>query len=116
MREALPGLHEDVPGDPEEHEAVGHGGQDLDPVVAVRPFRAGGPLGELHGGQGEDEPGHVGEHVARVGQERQASGQEARRHLDRQEAQRQGQDEGQAAGGDASGRGVGVIVSHPPSA
>ena len=109
--EPLPGLGEDVAGHRRQHQGVGECGEDLDPVVPVGPAGRWPTLRELHGGQGQDQAGDVRQHVAGVGEEREAAGEEAGRDLDGQESAGQPEDDREPA--PAGVMGVGVLVGHP---
>jgi len=87
--QASVGLHENRAGDGEQHERVDERRQNLGTVVAVGlggRRRAGrDPDGE----EREGERAHVGEHVARVREEREASREERTQHLDDKERGRE---------------------------
>jgi hypothetical protein len=56
--------------DADEDGRIGDGREDLDPVVAERLRRGGRSAGEPDREQGEADAGGIGEHVARVGEQR----------------------------------------------
>ena len=66
-------------------------GQDLSAVIAESAFDRGGAVGEPHSEQGEADRGGVGEHMARVGDERQAAGENSGSYFDQHIASNQGQ-------------------------
>ncbi len=74
-------------------------------MIAEGALHGGGPLGQPDGEEAERQGGDVGEHVARVRQERQRAGPEAAQHLgDQVEAhQRERHREPAAVVGAASG-------------
>ncbi|GAA2801988.1 hypothetical protein GCM10020219_086660 [Nonomuraea dietziae] len=71
--EAPYGLDEDVAAQPEQQHRVDGGGEDLGPLVAERPARAGGLARDPDREQGEGDARAVGGHVTRVGEQGEAS-------------------------------------------
>ena len=72
----------EVAADPEQHDRVDQGGEDLGAVVAERPARRGGQRGDVRRGERQHDRGGVGEHVARVGEQGQRAGQDGADELD----------------------------------
>jgi hypothetical protein len=68
-------LDHDERADGEQDGGLGGGGEDLGAPVAPGPFVGGGSAGERRGDDGHGEPGDVGEHVAGIGEQRQAAGE-----------------------------------------
>ena len=74
LRQALPGLHEHERRDEQEQHRVDNGREDLEAQVPERPAACRGPLREPDRQERERDAGGVREHVARVGEEREAVG------------------------------------------
>ncbi len=66
----------------QEQQRVGHRGQDLQAVEAERPVGRGRARGERHRADGQQDPRHVGQHVPRVREQRQAVREQRPRDLD----------------------------------
>jgi hypothetical protein len=92
-------LDDDPHGGDAERDAVGARGQRLRPAEAVGAARRRRPLRDALRPEGQREGGGVGHHVPRVGEERQAAGEEPGDHLDQHEAARQRERDGEARGG-----------------
>ncbi len=71
------GFHGHPGGDQPERESIDQGRQDLETVKAERAFRRRPLSGELHGDQRQGDGGRIGQHVSRVGKQRQTAGQDA---------------------------------------
>ncbi len=79
--QALHGLDGDHAGEHEQRRAVDLRGQDLGAPEAEREAPAGRARGQPRGDQRERQRAGVGEHVGRVGEQRQRAGDHARHHL-----------------------------------
>ena len=79
-------LVDDPSGDGEQCQAVGEGHQDLKAVEAVSAFPIGGPARKPESEPGQRQRRKVGEHVARIGDQRQRVRDDAAHHLDQHEA------------------------------
>jgi predicted ester cyclase len=91
--EPAPGLDEDPDREGDEDDAVHQRRQDLGALVAEAPFRRARPSGEPHGNQRECQREVVREHVCRVGEEREAAGEQTADELDRREGQCEAEDD-----------------------
>jgi hypothetical protein len=91
LQEPAIGLEQDPGGDREQRDGVDQRGEDLGAVVPVGLGRGRRAAGDPDGEQRESEPARVGEHVTRVGQEREAARPQGTGHLDDQESARQRQ-------------------------
>jgi hypothetical protein len=111
-------LHQDVSGDDEQQQPVGDGGEDLDPLPAEGAPAARRPLCEGDRPQRQGDPGSIGSHVARVGQQCQRSRHQTADDLGGHDDEGQGEDDQQATPVPAcrGHRRVRVPVSHrlPP--
>ncbi len=87
--EPAPRLDEDPDGKSKEDEAVDERCEDLGALVAEAPLRRARPACEPDRQEGHSEGEVVREHVRRVREEREASGQQAADDLDRRERERQ---------------------------
>ena len=105
LLQALPGLPEDVDGDDDEGDGVDERGQDLRPQVAKGALRPGGTVRQPDGEECQPQGADVGEHVRRVGQQRQRVREIGAGHFDEEEdrGDREGDDQWPAvdAGGGA---------------
>jgi hypothetical protein len=75
LGEAMPGLVEHADGDHEQQHRVGDGCQYLGTVEPERLGGGGWPRGDLQRQQRHREPEDVRQHVTRIGQQRQRSGE-----------------------------------------
>ena len=96
-QETAPSLDDHPAGDHPEREHVQQRRKDLQAVIAESPLRGGGPLREVHGGQGEADGRRVGQHVPRVGDEGEAAGEDAAGDFDEHVAGDEHQRDGQPA-------------------
>ena len=69
-------FHPDPPGREHEEDALGVGGQVLNPSVTVEVVRVGRPPGRAHGDQGEGRRHHVKTGVGSLAEEPEAAGQQ----------------------------------------
>ena len=90
--------------------AVGQRGQDLGPLPAEGVPAAGRPARHPPGQQRQQQRGRVGQHVAGVGQQRQAAARQAAQHLRCEHGQRQPQGDRQPA---ATAVAIGPMVVVP---
>ncbi len=60
--------------DPEQHDRVGEGGEDLGAVEAERTTRGGRQRRDVRRGQRHPDRGGIGHHMARVGHQREGAG------------------------------------------
>ena len=92
-------LDHDPAGDAEQRRAVHQRGQDLPAEVAVGLGVVGRPLGDPRREQAEGQRADVGEHVPRVGQQRQRAAEPAADGLDHHEGAGEPQHQPQAGHG-----------------
>ena len=102
-------LDEDPDRDRHQRDTVCERGEDLGAPVAEAPLGSGRPGREPGGGERQTERRHVAEHVARVGKESEAAGQQPADELDDRVGGGQGEDDGERAGAAAS---MGMVVRH----
>ena len=105
---------QDEPADREQHRGLRRGGQHLGAPVPPGPVLGGRASGQHRGHQGQRQPGHVGEHVPGVGQQRQRPGDDRADHLDDQDRRGDAQHDRQRTA--VPGAGQAVIVPVPGAA
>ena len=102
QEEAVVRLEADPGDDDPEGDGIEQSGEDLGAVEAEGALGGGGALGDPHGKEGEADGGGVGRHVAGIGKEREAPGDQAAHDLRDHVARDQDEGKAQAAAAEAS--------------